>query len=186
MRAIGRSEGYCNACFTGVYPIGSQPGECQDRFREGDGDEPGRVGMNVLIVGSGGANMPWPGKWLRAHVLGSLFIAPGIRARSARGERSDITGRPCPAIVGILPGARDRPGDDRPGSTAGAGSGRRAARGTASRCSAHPAAAAQIESSKAFAKAFHAAAWDPNGALWRFLGIRTGAALSEPGWITRS
>ena len=21
MRAIGRSEGYCNACFTGVYPL---------------------------------------------------------------------------------------------------------------------------------------------------------------------
>jgi amidophosphoribosyltransferase len=32
MAAIGRSEGYCNACFTGEYPIPIQPGMTKTGF----------------------------------------------------------------------------------------------------------------------------------------------------------
>jgi amidophosphoribosyltransferase len=32
LKAIGRSEGYCTACFTGIYPIGIAPGREKPSF----------------------------------------------------------------------------------------------------------------------------------------------------------
>ena len=112
MRAIGATDGYCNACFTGVYPHGLGRG-AMPRWRSrasSDSPRPGwRQRVNVLIVGSGGREHALAWKVAQSPRVEQRVDRPGQRRHGHPGGRQDATW-PCAAedVPGLAAFARSR------------------------------------------------------------------------------
>jgi phosphoribosylamine--glycine ligase len=71
--------------------------------------------MNVLLIGSGGASMRWPGSWRNRRRLGKLFAAPGNPGIAEHAELVAIDPADHRAVVDFclknsIGAGRDRPG----------------------------------------------------------------------------
>ena len=112
--------------------------------------------MNILVVGGGGREHALAWKIAQSPRVAKVFVAPGNAGTAREPGLTNVPGTAIADLVAFAREGADRADDRRAGGAARRRHRRRVPRRRAARSSAPTKAAAQLESSKDYAKAFMA------------------------------